>query len=84
MSRRSLVSVLSVDLYSYLALTHATLYLFSILVRPMINEEQEEFINRILSILLANRSWKKLVTLDSLHAFCGRPISTDEARRLDA
>ena len=24
-----------------------------------------------------------LVTLDSLHAFCGRPIPTDKARHLD-
>lgn len=45
----------------------------------MINEEQEDFLQCILSIPLKERSWKKLVTLDSLPAFSGGPILTNEA-----
>nr|POE77232.1 hypothetical protein CFP56_36646 [Quercus suber] len=30
-----------------------------------------------------HRSWKKLVTLDNLHTFCGGLVLTDEGRRLD-
>jgi len=50
----------------------------------MINEKEEDFLQHILAIPLRERNWKKLVTLDNLHAFCGSPIPTDKARRLDA
>lgn len=36
----------------------------------MISEEKD-FLQCILSIPLEERSWKKLISLDSLHAFCG-------------
>ena len=49
----------------------------------MISEKEEDFLQSILAIPLRERSWKKLVKLDSLHAFCGGPPSTDEAKRLD-
>ena len=49
----------------------------------MISEEQEDFLQCILSIPLEERGWKKLVTLDSLHTFSGGPILMNEARWLD-
>lgn len=52
--------------------------------RLMISEEQEDFLQRILTIPLVKRSWKNLVTLDSLHAFYGGPISMDKAKHLDS
>ena len=50
----------------------------------MISEEEEDFLQSILAIPLGERSWKKLVKLNSLHAFCGGLTPTDEAKRLDA
>ena len=49
----------------------------------MISEEEKDFLQRILAIPFRERSWKKLVTLNDLHAFCGGPVLMDEARRLD-
>lgn len=48
-----------------------------------ISEEQEDFLQHILTIPLEEGSWKNLVTLDSLHAFCGGLIMTYKARHLD-
>lgn len=53
-------------------------------VRLTINKEEKDFLQHILIIPLRERNWKKLVTLDNLHAFCGKLILTDKARRLDA
>ena len=50
----------------------------------MISDEEFDFLQCILAIPFAERSWKKVVTLDSLHAFYGGPIPMDKARRLDA
>ena len=49
----------------------------------MISEKEEDFLQSIPAIPLGERSWKKLVKLDSLHAFCGGPPPTNEAKRLD-
>ena len=50
----------------------------------MISEEEEDFLQSIIAIPLRERSWKKLVKLDSFHAFYGGPAPTNEAKRLDA
>ena len=50
----------------------------------MINKEQRDFLGWILQIPLIERSWKKLVMLDTLHAYCGGIVPMAEARRLDA
>ena len=34
---------------------------------PMITLEQEDFLRRLLDIPFTRRSWKRLVTLDTLH-----------------
>uniref|UniRef100_A0A7N2MAW6 Sodium/calcium exchanger membrane region domain-containing protein n=1 Tax=Quercus lobata TaxID=97700 RepID=A0A7N2MAW6_QUELO len=39
-----------------------------------ISEEEFEFLQRILAIPLVQRSWKRLVTFDSLHAFVANQI----------
>ncbi|KAL4609977.1 hypothetical protein ACB092_08G019100 [Castanea dentata] len=49
----------------------------------MISKEQEDFLQCILSNPLEVKGWKDLVTLDSLHAFCGGSIPTDKAKQLD-
>ena len=49
----------------------------------MITFEQEDFLTRVLDIPFVWSSWKRLVTLDTLHAYCGGPIPTPEAQRLD-
>lgn len=46
-----------------------------------ISEEEEDFLQCILAIPFGERSWKKLVTLNSLHAFCGGLVPMDEAGR---
>lgn len=48
-------------------------FLFSALVHPQITDEQKVFIHRVLEIPFEQRKWKDLVTLDTLHAFCGGP-----------
>ena len=48
-----------------------------------ISEEEEDFLQCILAIPFGERSWKKLVTLNSLHAFCGGLVPMDEVGRLD-
>lgn len=50
----------------------------------MISDEEFDFLQSILAITFVERSWKKVVTLDSLHAFYGGPIPTNKAKRLDA
>ena len=41
------------------------------------------FLQKVFEIPFEGRSWKKLVNLDTLHAYCGGPIPTEEAWRLD-
>lgn len=57
---------------------------FSAQVHLTISEEVKDFLQCILTIPLVQRSWKKLVMVDSLPMFCGGPIPTNEARRLNA
>ena len=45
--------------------------------------KQEAFLERVFEIPLEERPWKRLVNLDILHAFCGRPVPSEEAWRLD-
>ena len=57
---------------------------FSAKVRPPITEEQEAFIRHMLEIPFAQRRRKDLVTLDTLHAYCGGPEPSVEACCLHA
>ena len=50
---------------------------------PTILPEQKAFLQKVFEIPFKERSWKKLVNLDTLHAYCGGPIATEEAWRLD-
>ena len=54
--------------------------LFSTQACPQISDEQEGFIRCVLEIPFKQRKWKDLVTLDTLHAFCGGPEPTPIAR----
>ena len=63
-------------------LTLAFLFLSSY-TRPHITDEQEEFIQRILEIPLEERKCRDLITLDTIHLYCGGPDPSAEARRLE-
>ena len=41
--------------------------------------EQKAFLDKVFKIPFEERSWKKLVNLDTLHAYCGGPTPTEEA-----
>lgn len=45
--------------------------------------KQESFLERVFEIHFEERSWKKFVNLDMLHAYCGGPVPIEEARQLD-
>lgn len=47
-----------------------------------ISDEHKGFIRHVLEIPFKQRKWKDLVTLDTLHAFCGGPKPTPIARWL--
>ena len=53
-------------------------------VHPEITDKQTNFLKRVWAILLEERKWKDLVTLDTLYAFCGGLEPTPTARRLHA
>ncbi|KAL0004375.1 hypothetical protein SO802_011936 [Lithocarpus litseifolius] len=53
------------------------------LARPVITEEQEAFILKVTEIPLEERKCRDLITPDALHAYCGGPVPTEEARRLN-
>ena len=38
---------------------------------------------RVFEIPFEERSWKRLVTLDTLHIFCSGPFPSEETRQLD-
>ena len=59
------------------------IFFFSAYTRPHITDEQEEFIQRILEIPLEDRKCRDLITLDTLHLYCGGPDPSAEARRLE-
>lgn len=46
----------------------------------MILLKQEVFLERVFKIPFEERSWKKLVNLDILHAYYGGLVPTEEAR----
>ena len=58
-------------------------FLFSAYTRPHITDEQEEFIRRVLEIPLDERKCRDLITLDTIHLYCGGPEPSPEARRLE-
>ena len=58
-------------------------FLFSAYTRPHITDEQEEFIRRVLEIPLEERKCRDLITLDTIHLYCGGPDPSPEARRLE-
>ena len=51
--------------------------------RPHITDEKEEFIRRVLEIPLEERKCRDLITLDTIHLYCGVPEPSTEARRLE-
>ena len=65
-------------------MTLLTCFLFlSAYTRPHITDEQEEFIQRILEIPLEDRKCRDLITLDTLHLYCGGPEPLVAARKLE-
>ena len=64
-------------------LTIFFLSFFSAYTRPHITDEQEEFIRRVLEIPLEERKCRDLITLDTIHLYCGGPEPLTEARRLE-
>ena len=59
-------------------------FLFPASVHPRIIEEQEDFICRVTNIPLDERKCRDLITLDTLHAYCGGLEPTLEACHLNA
>lgn len=51
-------------------------------VRPCIIDKQEAFIRQVLEIPFDERKCRDLITLDTLHAYCGGPEPTLAARCL--
>ena len=49
----------------------------------VITLDQVDFLEWVWAIPSEQRSWKRLVTLDTLHAFCGGSKPTPKAKRLD-
>ena len=58
--------------------------MFSASVRPHILDEQEAFIRQVTKIPLDQRKCQDLITLDTLHAYCGGLESTPVVRKLNA
>ena len=58
-------------------------FVFSAYTRPHITDKQEEFIQRILEIPLEDRKCRDLITLDTLHLYCGGLEPSAAARRLE-
>ena len=56
---------------------------FSAYTRPHIIDEQEEFVRRVLEIPLEERKCRGLITLDTIHLYCGGSEPSPEARRLE-
>ena len=67
----------------YKLLTPSTFLIFS-KRPPHIIEEQEDFIRRVTEIPLDQRKCRDLITLDTLHLYCGGPELTPIARQLNA
>ena len=52
-------------------------------IRPSITDEQEAFIQRVLEIPFEQRKCRDLITLDTLHVYCGGLEPTLAAHRLN-
>ena len=50
---------------------------------PSITDEQEAFIQRVIEIPFEQCKCRDLITLDTLHTYCGGPEPTSAARRLN-
>ena len=59
-------------------------YLFSASVCSRITDEQKAFIRQVLDIPFDERRCKELITLDTLHAYCGGPEPMPTTHRLNA
>ena len=59
-------------------------FIISASVHPSITGEQEAFIQQVLEIPFEKRKYKDLITLDTLHAYCGDPVQTSVACRLNS
>ena len=57
---------------------------FSISVRLHITDEQKTFVHRVLEIPFEERKCRDLITLDTLHAYCGGLKLTPIACRLNS
>ncbi|KAK9988581.1 hypothetical protein SO802_028820 [Lithocarpus litseifolius] len=58
------------------AINRATMHLTILL-------EQKAFLERVFKIPFEERSWKRLLNLDTIHSFYGGPVPSKEAQRLD-
>ena len=74
----SLVTLLTIFFLSF-----SFFFFFSAYTRPHITDEQEEFIRRVLEIPLEERKCRDLITLDTIHLYCGGLEPSAEARRLE-
>ena len=77
-SSESLAFISSITLVSCLTLSFSC---FSASVHSDIIDEQEDFLRKFWAIPLEERKWKDLVSLDTLHAFCGGSVLTSVARQ---
>ena len=67
---------------SSVALT-SSFFFFSASVYPIIIDEQEAFIHRVIDIPFEQRKCRDLITLDTLHAYCSGLEPTPAAHRLN-
>ena len=70
-------SVFEVTLLTFL------LFFLSTYTRPHITDEQEEFIRRVLEIPLEERKCRDLITLDTIHLYCGGLEPSAETRKFE-
>ena len=66
-------------IFEVMLLTFFFFFFFSTHTRPHIIDEQEEFIHRVLEIPLEERKCRDLITLDTIHLYCGGPEPSAEA-----
>ena len=59
-------------------------FLVSASVRPSITGEQEAFVQQVLEIPFEKHKCRDLITLDTLHAYCGGLVPTPAARKLNS
>ena len=76
-SGESLAFVSVITLFPSLTLCFSC---FSASVHLDITNEPEDFLGKVQAIPLEERKWKDLLTLDTLHAFCGGLEPTPVAR----